>query len=118
MKKLETAEKYINAPDISFYAGYIVTGDEELELCDDTETYEDGEVRVKQTIVKGVLTTELYLKRKLESGKIEEIEEKSTLVTKLKPGTTLIYVEGNGFIVPNTKVQTIDEAIEDLKLIK
>lgn len=129
MKKLGKLEKYVIMPNTRFYGGYVFDG-EDVDLCDDTLTdyddvkKEDGSVEkveilninVKQKIINGVLITDINSKKIMRNGK--KITEKSHMEIELKNDELLVYVEGQGFVVPEYKMLKIDEAIERYELLK
>lgn len=129
MKKLGKLEKYVIMPNTRFYGGYVFDG-EDVDLCDDTLTdyddvkKEDGSVEkveilninVKQKIINSVLITDINSKKIMRNGK--KITEKSHMEIELKNDELLVYVEGQGFVVPEYKMLKIDEAIERYELLK
>ena len=54
------------------------------------------------------------------TGKLgyEKIEEDSKLVVEVPEGTRLIWIEGQGYILPDFEVKTTKEVIEDMNCIK
>lgn len=119
MKKLESLEKVVEIPDTTFYGAYHYDG-EDIELCDDEETVEEGNestyIHVKDTIKDGVLYKEKTLKVKRPDGRYIVEETKSEL--PLDEGDMLIYVMYEGFVKTRTKMITIDKAIERYELLK
>lgn len=129
MEKLEKLEKYVITPNVRFYGGFKYEG-KDIELCDDTdkeyikEEQEDGTViekeiasiRVHQRIINSVLITEIETKRKMKNGK--KIKEKSYMEIEIEENQLLVYVEGQGFVIPEYKMLKIDEAIERYELLK
>ena len=129
MKKLEKLEKYVIIPNTRFYGGYVFDG-EDINLCDDTFTdydkikNENGEleekevvnINVKQKIINSVLITDLTSKKIMRNGKI--ITEKSHMEIELSENELLVYVEGQGFVIPEYKMLKIDEEIERYNLLK
>ena len=47
-----------------------------------------------------------------------KIEEESKLVVEVPEGTRLIWIDGQGYIVPDFEVKTTKEVIEDMDCIK
>ena len=119
MKKLESLDKVVEVPDTNFYGAYYYDG-EDIELCDDEETVEEGNestyIHVKDTIKDGVLYKEKTLKVKRPDGRYVKEETKSEL--PLDEGDMLIYVMYEGFVKTRTKMITIDKAIERYELLK
>lgn len=129
MKKLEKLEKYVIIPNTRFYGGYIFDG-EDIDLCDDTfndydkiknekgelEEKEVVSINVKQKIINSVLITDLISRKIMMNGK--RIIENSHMEIELNKGELLVYVEGQGFVIPEYKMLKIDEAIERYELLK
>lgn len=78
-----------------------------------TEQTEDG--RVHQTFKNLTLTTKI--KNKVEDGGFT-IEEESKLIVKVPEGTILVWDEGEGFIIPQCQMCTLDELQEEIEDIK
>ncbi len=110
LKPQEKVERYIIAPQTRLYLGVKVTKD--IEIVDEEKT-EYGIIH--QTIKDLVLTT--TIKRKSNAYGIET-EENSTLTQKLQEGTVLVWLEGRGYVIPEMRVCTVDEAINDLQVLK
>lgn len=129
MEKLESLEKYVITPNVRFYGGFKYEG-KDIELCDDTdkeyikEEQEDGSIiekevasiKVQQRIINSVLITEIEAERKMKNGK--KIKEKSHMEIEIEENQLLVYVEGQGFVIPEYKMLKIDEAIERYELLK
>ena len=77
------------------------------------EQTEDG--RVHQTFENLTLTTKI--KTLVENAGFT-IEEESELIIKMPEGTILIWDEGNGFIVPQCQMCTLEELQEEIKDIQ
>ena len=119
MKKLESLEKVVEVPDTTFYGAYYYDG-QDIELCDDEETLEEGNestyIRVKDTIKDGILHKEKTLKVKRPDGRYLIEETKSEM--PLDKEDMLVYVMYEGFVKTRTKMITIDKAIERYELLK
>ena len=119
MKTLESLEKVVPVPDTIFYGAYYYDGND-IELCDDVDTLEDEEestyIRVKDTIINGILYKEKTLKVKQKDDRYIVEETKKEL--PLNKGDMLIYVMYEGFVQTRTKMITIDKAIERYELLK
>lgn len=119
MKTLESLEKVVPVPDTIFYGAYYYDGND-IKLCDDVDTLEDeGEstyIRVKDTIINGILYKEKTLKVKQKDDRYIVEETKKEL--PLNKGDMLIYVMYEGFVQTRTKMITIDKAIERYELLK
>lgn len=115
MKKLETLEKYVIAPNISFYGGFLYAG-EDMELCDDHDTDEDYDITVKQRIQEDVLITDLERSYTRKNGKL--VTERSHMEVEIEAGQLLVYVEGIGFTIPEHQMCKVDEAIGQYELLK
>lgn len=119
MKKLESLEKVVPAPDTTFYGAYYFDG-EDIDLCDDVETLEDdGEstyIRVKDMIKDGILYKEKTLRVQRKDGRCIIEETKKEL--PLNIGDMIIYVMYDGFVQTRSKMLSIDKAIERYELLK
>lgn len=119
MNKLESLEKVVEVPDTTFYGAYYFNG-EDIELCDDEETVEEGNestyIHVKDTIKDGILYKEKTLRVKRPDGRCVVEETKSEL--PLDKDDMLIYVMYEGFVKTRTKMVSIDKAIERYELLK
>ena len=114
MNKIEKLEKYVQKPNLTFYGAYIHDGTD-IELCDDTEREDDYFFNVKQRIENNVMHTEIERKYMRNHKKILET---SVQRVELEDGEILVYVTGLGFVIPEYKMCSIEEAIEDYKKIK
>lgn len=110
LKKQEKVERYIIAPQTRLYLGVKVTKETDIE---DEEKTEFGTVH--QTIKDLTLTTKIS--RKSNAYGIET-EEKSTLTQKIQEGTVLIWLEGQGYVIPEMRVCPVEEGISDLEVLK
>ena len=129
MEKLEKLEKYVITPNVRFYGGFRYEG-RDIELCDDTnkdyvkvqqedESIIDKEIasiRVRQKIINSILITDIEAEREMKNGK--KIKEKSHMEIELEENQLLVYVEGQGFVIPEYNMLKIDEAIERYELLK
>ena len=119
MNKLESLEKVVEVPDVTFYGAYYYNG-EDIELCDDVEKIEEDNestyIHVKDTIKEGILYKEKILKVKKADGRYVIEDTKSEL--PLNKGDMLIYVMYEGFVQTRTKMIPIDKAIERYELLK
>jgi hypothetical protein len=117
MDKLESLEKYFITPNVNFYGGYTHNG-KDILLCDDTD--EDPEYEYKIHIVdmikNNVLIKDIEKSYKMRNGK--KVTQKEHQEIELDDGQLLIYVEGNGFIISEYKMVTIDEAKARYDLLK
>lgn len=122
MRKLESLEKRVIYPNVNFYGAYRHDG-QDIYLCDDVdEDYnEDGTKVVNRTEVECyILNNVLYtnLKREYIIRGNQKVTEKSIQSVELKEDELLIYLKGQGFIIPEYKMITIPEAIDLYNLIK
>lgn len=129
MKKIEKLEKYVITPNTRFYGGYVYDG-EDIDLCDDKYNdyenikLEDGtkkeietvKINIKQKIVSGVLITDIDSNKIMANGK--KVKEISHMEIELRDNELLVYIEGQGFVIPEYKMLKIDEAIERYELLK
>ena len=104
----EKVEYYTIKPNLKQIYGKKVSKDTKF-----TEQTEDG--RVHQTFEDLTLTT--TIKSKVEdSGFV--IEEESMVKVKMPEGTILVWDEGEGFIIPQCQMCTLDEITEEVKDMK
>ncbi len=122
MKELKDLEVYVMMPNVNPYGGYTHTG-EDIKLCDDENVEYDmiendkGEkvekeverTIVKQLIVENKLITDIKTKYMMRNGKW--CEEETHQEVELVVGQLLVYVKGKGFVIPEYKMATVDEAI-------
>lgn len=115
MKKLERLEKRVIYPDVQFYGAYIHNG-EDIYLCNDTTEDEDSRVNVECYIKDNVLYTNIKKHYKTMKDRIvdEEIHQSITLIEN----EVLVYVQENGFVVPEYNMVTIPQAIELYKILE
>lgn len=110
LKKQKNVERYIIAPQTRLYLGVKVTKETDIE---DEEKTDYGTIH--QTIKDLILTT--TINRKSNAYGIET-EEKSTLTQKVQEGTILIWLEGRGYVIPEMRVCSVEEGINDLEVLK
>lgn len=115
MKQLEKLDKYVIVPNVGFYGGFLHDG-EDVELCDDHDTDEGYDFRVKQRIEKDVLITDLQRSITRKNGK--RVTESSHQEVEIEKGQLLVYVQGLGFTIPEYRMCQIDEAIGQYELLK
>lgn len=119
MKELNKLDKVVPVPDTTFYGAYYYDG-KDINLCNDEETLKDEEestyIRVTDKIIEGILYKEKVLDVTLKNGK--HIKEQTYKELPLNEGDMLIYIMYEGFVQTRTKLITIDEAVERLKLLK
>lgn len=106
-KEQEKIERFLIEPQYTPLFGITVT---EGTVIDD---YTDDK-KVHQTIKDLVLTTHIKDKRVNESY---EMEEDSTLIMKLRPGTRLLWTQTEGYILPQQKLVTREEIRENLNYL-
>lgn len=107
MKK-EKVEYFTIKPNLKQIYGRKVTKDTKF-----TEQTEDG--RVHQEFEN--LTLKTHIKHEVESDGFI-ISENSELIIKMPEGTILIWDEGEGFIVPQCQMCTLDELKEEISDIQ
>lgn len=105
---MEKVEYYTIKPNLKQIYGKKVTKDTSF-----TEQTEDG--RVHQTFENLTLTT--HIDHKVDSNGFE-ISETSDLVIKMPEGTILIWDEGEGFIVPQCQMCTLEELKQEVEDIQ
>ena len=108
LKPQEKVERFMIKPHYGVLMGLTVNKDTDVE--DETE---DG--KVHQTIKGTTFTT---IKKDLIEKDGMKIEEESKLIVQVPEGTRLIWIDGQGYIVPDFEVKTIKEVIEDMDCIK
>lgn len=115
MRELERLEKYVITPNVGFYGGYVHDG-KDILLCDDHDTDEGYDFKVKQRIEDNILITDMERTYTRKNGK--EVKERSHQEVEINAGQLLVYVEGVGFTISEYKMCKIDEAIELYKLLE
>lgn len=115
MKHLEHLEKHVITPNVGFYGGFVYDG-EDIALCDDHDTDQGYDFKVKQIIKNNVLITDSEKTYERDNGK--KVSEKIHQEVEIEKGQLLVYVEGLGFTISEHKMCLIDEAIELYKILK
>ena len=108
MQKQEKLEFYMAKPSLKQIYGKKVSKDTKFD-----EWTEDKSVH--QILNKLVLTT--TIKKVSEFCGIKSVEE-SKLVQTLKEGTTLLWNEQLGYIIPQCQVCTLDELSNEIEQFK
>lgn len=108
LKPQQKVERFMIKPHYGLFLGLTVTKDTDVE--DETE---DG--KVHQTI-KGTTFTTIKKDEREHNG--VKIQEDSKLIVEVPEGTRLIWVEGQGYILPDFEAKTTKEVIEDMECIK
>lgn len=108
LKPQKEVERFMIKPHYGLFLGVTVNKDTDIE--DETE---DG--KVHQTI-KGTTFTTIKKDETEKDG--VKIKEDSKLTVELPEGTRLIWIEGQGYILPDFEVKTTKEVIEDMECIK
>lgn len=115
MKKIESLDKYVVLPNVRFYGGFIYDG-EDIFLCEDHDTDEGYDFKVKQEIKNNYLVTDI--EREYTTAKDKTIKETSHLEVEIEKGQLLVYVEGTGYTLPEFKMCKVDEAIDQFNILK
>lgn len=122
MRKLESLEKRVIYPDVSFYGAYTHDG-QDIYLCnDEDEDYNDdgteiiGKSKIECYIVNNVLTTNIMREYLGRFG--TKVTEKITQTVELRENELLVYEQGLGFVIPEYKMVTIPEAMNLYRIIK
>lgn len=115
MKKIKKLEKYLITPNVNFYGGFIFDG-EDIDLCDDRDYEEGYRVHIRQKIENSVLVTRLEKEYERNNGL--KVKEKSYMEVELEKGQLLVYVQGTGFVIPEYKLCTVDEAVNLMSILK
>lgn len=103
-KPQEHVERYMIKPHYGLFLGVTVNKDTDID-----DVTEDG--KVHQTIKGTVFTTEK--KDSYERDGIKVTEE-SKLVVELKEGTRLVWIEGQGYILPDFEPKSVAEVKQDI----
>ena len=115
MDKLESLEKYVITPNVGFYGGYKNNG-KDIELCDDFEEGEGYKIHIVDKIINNILIKDVEKEYIMRNGR--KVSQKEHQEIELEPEQLLIYIEGQGFVISEYIMLTIDEAIEKYKLLK
>ena len=107
MKKIEKLDKYFITPKPRFYGGFKYDG-EDIFLCDDIDTDEDYMFHVVQKIENGILITDIEKEYKLKDN---SIKEKTHMEIEINKEQILVYVEGQGYVLPEYRMNTLEEVI-------
>ena len=108
LKPQKVVERYMIKPHYGLFLGLTVTKDTDVE--DETE---DGKVH---QIIKGTKFTTIKRDKYTKDG--VTVEENSKLIVTVPEGTRLIWIEGQGYILPDFEPKTTKEVIEDMNCIK
>ena len=108
LKPQKEVERFMIKPHYNLFLGVTVTKDTDIE--DETE---DG--KTHQTIKGTVFTT--TKKDKYERNGIK-IEERSKLIVTVPEGTRLVWIDGQGYILPDFEPKTTKEVLGDLNELK
>lgn len=115
LRELDNLEKYVITPNVNFYGGYIHDG-EDINLCDDETKEEDYYIRIKQEIKNNVLITDGKKEYKMKNDK--SVKETWHQEVEINKDQLLIYLVGQGFVLPEYKMITIDKAQELYEILK
>ena len=108
LKPQEKVERFMVKPHYGLFLGVTVTKDTDIE-----DEADDG--KVHQTIKGTTFTT--IKKDTIEKDGVKVTEE-SKLIVEVPEGTRLIWIDGQGYILPDFEVKTTKEVIEDMDCIK
>ncbi|MCI8587616.1 MAG: hypothetical protein HFJ49_03265 [Clostridia bacterium] len=108
LKPQKEVERFMIKPHYGLFLGVIVNKNTDIE--DETD---DGKVH---QIIKGTTFTTIKKEEKEKDG--IKIAENSKLIVEVPEGTRLIWVEGQGYILPDFELKTTKEVIEDMECIK
>lgn len=110
-------EKYVIKPNLGFYVAYEITGEQHEEIANEHEKDENGNYYTVLQKIDGLkLTTKSVMSYKLANGK--KVKETNVLEETYSKGTKLFYIAKKGYKEAEFKMCKIDEAIEDLKILK
>ena len=108
LKPQEKVERFMMKPHYGLFLGVTVTKDTDIE-----DEADDG--KVHQTIKGTTFTT--IKKDTIEKDGVKVTEE-SKLIVEVPEGTRLIWIDGQGYILPDFEAKTTKEVIEDMDCIK
>lgn len=108
LKPQKQVERFMIKPHYGLFLG--VTVNKTTDIEDETE---DG--KVHQTIKGTTFTT--IKKEEIEKDGVK-VKEDSKLTVEVPEGTRLVWVEGQGYILPDFEVKTTKEVMEDMECIK
>ena len=108
LKPQEKVERFMIKPHYGLFLGITITKDTDVE--DETE---DGKVH---QIIKGTTFTTIK-KDEIEKDGLKIIED-SKLTVEVPEGTRLVWIEGQGYILPDFEPKTTKEVIEYMVCIK
>lgn len=103
--KTTPVESFIIKPIYQPFLGVTISKDTDID-----DITEDGSIH--QTIKGTKFITEI--KKEMEQDGIK-IKENSNMEIDLKEGMVLIYQPGQGYVIPEYSVTTLDQVREDLK---
>jgi len=103
-KPQEKVERYMIKPHYGLFLGVTVNKDTDID-----DVTEDG--KTHQTIKGTTFTTER--KDSYEKDGIK-VSEESKLVVELKEGTRLVWIDGQGYILPDFEPKSLAEVKQDL----
>ena len=110
-------KKFVRKPSLQVIAVLEVTGEQHGEIAKEIKKDEEGNnFKVIQNIDGLEITTKMVTSYKLTDG--TEMEEISTLTMKVNKGQKLAYIENKGFVIPEVKICTVEEAMADLSILK
>lgn len=111
-KSQKKIERFMRKPAYHLFLGLTVTKDTDIE---DEEIVEEENFKktIKQKIHGTIFTTEIKLVNELNMP----IKESSKMTVELKEGTRLIWIKGQGYILPQEEVKTVKEVEEDLSCL-
>jgi hypothetical protein len=101
--------RFMMKPSYYQYLGLIV--DDKTDIDDETE---DG--KVHQIIKDNKFTTEI--KQTIEKAEGITIVEDSKITVDVPNGTRLVWIDGQGYVLPDQEVKTVAEVKKDLEELK
>ncbi|MCQ2087693.1 MAG: hypothetical protein MJZ37_06465 [Bacilli bacterium] len=115
MRTIEKLDKYVVAPNVAFYGGFVYDG-EDIFLCSDHDTDEGYDFVVNQKIENDKLITDLTREYTIKGDKT--VKESSHLEIEIEKGQLIVYVEGTGYTLPEYKMVTVDEAVTQYNILR
>lgn len=109
-------KRYMINPSMQMLAVYEVTGNQEEEIANENIEEENGtSLKVIQTIKGYELITKTEM---VYTSNGVNVTQKEELVMIVPENQKLVYVKNKGFVIPERNICTIEEAIENLSVLK
>ena len=100
-------KKFVVRPDLDLYEGIIVKKDTKLEYKSDKV-----EQKLDDLELRSLITSQ-------DTGNgVNRYESKTYLTIHLNENDIVLFEEGRGYFLPNIPMSTIDDAINDITVLK